>query len=67
MKPSGDLNLPTVRRRKALYESPAFAFGRPSQHSLAQLSTLTGRQPIVMHHAPKQLARYAVERLDQVD
>ena len=28
--------------------SPAFAFGRPSQHSLAQLSTLAGRQPIVM-------------------
>ena len=28
--------------------SSAFAFGRPSPHSLAQLSTLTGRQPIVM-------------------
>ena len=28
--------------------SPAFAFWRPSPHSLAQLSTLTGRQPIVI-------------------
>ena len=26
--------------------SPSFAFGRPSPHSLAQLATLTGRQPI---------------------
>ena len=28
--------------------SSVFAFGRPSPHSPAQLSTLTGRQPIVM-------------------
>ena len=49
MKPSGDLILPTERRRLAFtILSPAFAFGRPSPHSLAQLATLTGRQPIVM-------------------
>ena len=47
MKPSGDLILPSERRRKVSYLLRSHLGGQ-SQHSLAQLSSLTGRQPIVM-------------------
>ena len=47
MKPSGDLILPTERRRLAIYLR-CVRIWWPSPHSLAQLATLTGRQPIVI-------------------